>query len=353
MSGDMDQRTLLAVDGNSLLHRSFHASARTGFCTADGRPRWAVRGLLSQLVSVVDRVCADAVVVGFDDRQHSVRRQRWPSYKGQRLPKPATLEEQLDAAVDILRDLGVVVVVPSGLEADDVLASAAAWAPTVGARTVVATSDRDSFALIDDHTRMLRILNGGVEGSPMLDQHRLPLVTGVRPDQYLDFAALRGDASDNLPGVPGFGPKTAARLLCALGTAEAAFEDAAAGGERCRAAVGAALARTLATVEAREVWELNCAAMSMHAGAELGLDLGAGRGCLPLDEDAVRATYQAFDLHVPSALRALAMHEPSQPRAVDVDASWRPPRVGSAQRFPPLPKPRPAPEPAYVQETLF
>jgi len=353
MSVDMNQRTLLAVDGNSLLHRSFHASARTGFCTRDGRPRWAVRGLLSQLVSVVDRVCADAVVVGFDDPVHSVRRQRWPSYKGQRTPKPATLEEQLDAAVDVLRDLGVVVVVPSGLEADDVLASAAAWAPTVGARTVVATSDRDSFALIDANTRMLRILNGGVERSPMLDPQRLPLVTGVRPDQYLDYAALRGDTSDNLPGVPGFGPKTAARLLEALGTAQAAFEDAAAGGDRCRAAVGTALARTLATPEARSIWELNCAAMSMHPTAELGLDLDAGVGCLPLDEAAIRSTYAAFDLHVPSALRALAMHEPSQPRPVDVDASWRPPRVGSAQRFPPLPRPRPVPEPAYVQETLF
>src|SRR3954453_11879673 len=174
-------RTLLAVDGNSLLHRSFHASARTGFRTADGPPMWAVRGLAAQLVAAVDRCCADAVVVGFDDPEVSERRERWPGYKGQRGPKPATLEEQLESAVEVLRDLGVTVVVPTGLEADDVLASAAAWAPTVGARTVLATSDRDSFALVDEHTRVLRILNGGVEASPLLDPRRLEMVTGVRP----------------------------------------------------------------------------------------------------------------------------------------------------------------------------
>ena len=119
-------RTLLALDGNSLLHRAFHASAGSGFRTPDGRPMWAVRGVLSQLVSAADRVCADAVVVGFDDPTASSRRERWPSYKAHRAPKPPTLELQLRAAVDVLRELGVQVVVPAGLEADDVLASAAA-----------------------------------------------------------------------------------------------------------------------------------------------------------------------------------------------------------------------------------
>ena len=229
----MSTPTVLAVDGNSLLHRAFHASARTMYRTPDGAQGWAVRGLLSQLVAAVDRVCADAVVVGFDDRGNSSRKKKWPSYKAQRSPKPESLERQLDLAVQVLRDLGVVVVVPEGLEADDVLASVAAQAPTMGARTVVATSDRDSFSLIDDHTRMLRILNGGVDASPLLDPERLAMVTGVRPDQYLDLAALRGDTSDNLPGVHGFGTKTAVRLLQALGDAQAAFDDAADGGEKC------------------------------------------------------------------------------------------------------------------------
>src|SRR3954447_23217776 len=283
-------RTLLAVDGNSLLHRSYHASARTGWARARRRPMWAVRGLLSQLTAAVDRSCADAVVVGFDDPAASVRRERWPSYKAHREAKPASLERQLDLAVEVLRELGVVVVVPEGLEADDVLASAAAQAPAWGARTVVATSDRDSFALIDGSTRMLRILNGGVDASPLLDPQRLAMVTGVRPEQYPDLAALRGDTSDNLPGVTGFGTKTAVKLLQALDTAEAAFDDAESDGSRCTAAVGKARAKALAADGARERWQHNCEVMEMVTTAEVGLHRTLGRGRLPLDEDAVRST---------------------------------------------------------------
>src|SRR6188472_838102 len=344
--------TVLAVDGNSLLHRAFHASARTMYRTPDGAQGWAVRGLLSQLVSAVDRVCADAVVVGFDDRGNSSRKKRWPSYKAQRAPKPESLERQLDLAVQVLRDLGVAVVVPEGLEADDVLASVAAQAPTMGARTVVATSDRDSFSLIDEHTRMLRILNGGVDASPLLDAQRLTMVTGVRPDQYLDYAALRGDASDNLPGVAGIGPKTAARLLAEFGSAEAAFDDATGDGARCVRVLGRSTTRKLADPAARERWQLNCQVMSMHCTAPLGLDLDAGVGCLPLDEAAVRATFGRLELHVPTAVRALTGKESSMPQPADVDAGWIPRPRPAPMRHPPLRKPV-EPEPAYVQETLF
>jgi 5'-3' exonuclease len=348
--------TVLAVDGNSLLHRSFHASARSGFRTPDGRPGWAVRGLLSQLVSAVDRTCADAVVVGFDDPVSSVRRERWPSYKAHREPKPTTLCDQLEIVVDVLRELGVVVVVPPGLEADDVLASVAAQAPALGARTVLATSDRDSFALIDEHTRVLRILNGGVDASPVLDPARLVMVTGVRPDQYPDLAALRGDASDNLPGVRGFGAKTAATLLAALDTAPDAFADAAAGGERCRAAVGKARTATLGTDEARDRYQLNRDVMAMSRTVELGLGLSSGSGAercvglLPLDEERIRSVYARHELSVASAIRGLALQEPTrQVEPSYVDPRWRPAPAPRPVRLPQL-----APAgPAYVQETLF
>jgi len=348
----MSDLTVLAVDGNSLLHRAYHASARTMYRTPDGEPGWAVRGLLSQLVAAVDRVCADLVVVGFDDRGNSSRKRRWPTYKAHREPKPASLERQLDLAVEVLRELGVSVVVPPGLEADDVLASVAAQARALGARTVVATSDRDSFALIDDNTRMLRILNGGVDASPLLDPDRLAMVTGVRPEQYLDLAALRGDASDNLPGVPGFGAKTAVKLLQALGSGQAAFDDAANGGERCRAAVGAARAKGLATPEAKERWLFNREVMAMVTTAELGLDPETGCGRLPLDEEQVRATYGRFELHAAGAIRTLTLREPTHVVTEPyVDPRWKAapqPRVG------PLPKLIPAPAgPAYVQEALF
>ncbi len=344
--------TLLAVDGNSVLHRCFHASARSGFRTADGQAAWAIRGFLAMLGAAVDRSCADAVVVGFDDPAVSSRRERWPIYKAHREPKPQTLDDQLEAVGPVLGELGVVVVRPTGLEADDVLASAAAWAPTVGARTVIATSDRDSFALIDEHTRMLRILNGGVDASPLLDPQRLTMVTGVRPEQYVDLAALRGDTSDNLPGVHGFGAKTAVKLLQALDTAEAAFDDAAAGGERCAAAIGRFRARSLQAPEARERWRHNCEVMAMVTTADLGLDAELTRGRVPLDEDAVRAVYGRFELHVAGAVRALTLREPTRPVTTPyVDPRWQ---AAPRPRLGPLPKLVPAPVgPAYVQETLF
>lgn len=318
-------RVWLAVDGNSLVHRSFHAQAHTGLRTREGRPMWAVRGLLAQLVAAVERIGPDVVVVGFDDAEVSSRRDRWPQYKAARTDKLPTLVEQLELAAEVLRGLGVAVVVPPGLEADDVLASAARLAPTVGATTVVMTSDRDAFALIDDHTRVLRIINGGVEASPLLTCERLMMMLGIRPDQYRDYSAMRGDPSDNLPGVRGIGPKTAARLLAGLGTARAAFDDLAGDGARVRAAIGAGAARHLSHPDARAAWELNCQVMHMHDDVPLDLR-SPGPGCLPLAAPAVRSSFEAHQLTtmVNQALRVLCGQEAPQVAPPAPHTPWPP-----------------------------
>ncbi len=301
---------VLAIDGNSLVHRSFHAQARTGAHTA-GRPSWAVRGLLMQLVAAVDRVRPVAVVVGFDDPDASIRRARWPSYKANRVDKLDTLVEQLADSVTTMRRLGLNVVVPAGLEADDVLASTATAATAAAARTVVVTSDRDAFALIDESTSVLRIINGGVDASPLMTADRLELLLGVRPEQYRDFAALRGDPSDNLPGVRGIGPRTAARLLSEFGTAAAAFDALDAVTERLGAGVG----RRLAAAGARQAWELNCQVMAMHRDIPIALDLDAGPGVLPVPAAAVAEIYRRQNLTwtLRDALRVLAHVEPDEP----------------------------------------
>ncbi|HEU5271825.1 MAG TPA: 5'-3' exonuclease H3TH domain-containing protein [Jatrophihabitans sp.] len=342
--GQDSQRTvLLAIDGNSLVHRSYHAQASTGLRSADGEPRWAVRGLLTQLVAAVERIAPVAVLVGFDDPDRSVRRDRWPIYKAARSEKLETLVCQLAAAVDVLRDLGLAVIVPDGLEADDVLASAARFGRAAGVETVIMTSDRDAFALIDEHTRVLRIINGGVEASPLLNPDRFRTMLGIRPDQYRDFAALRGDPSDNLPGIRGFGPKTAARLLAELGTVQAALDDLAGGGARVTAAVGPALAARLAEPDAQAAWRLNCQVMSMHDDLELGVDLAAGPGVLPLTAEAVQGVYAEHRLTwtAATALRVLAHHD-GPPPAPAPDRYWSPeydqPRV---QRFGRLERPKP------------
>ena len=309
----------------------------------DGRPRWAVRGLLTQLVAAVERVGPDLVVVGFDDPESSIRRTRWPDYKAHRGAKLDTLVDQLAVAADVLRELGVSVVVPTGLEADDVLASVARQAPAAGATTVVVTSDRDAFGLIDAHTRVLRIINGGVEASPVLTAERLVTLLGVRPEQYRDFAALRGDPSDNLPGVRGIGPKTAARLLTAFGDARSAFDDLAAVAE----AVGPGVAARLGAPGARATWELNCQVMTMRE--DVVVDLTGTAGALPFVPAAVRSAFGSLELPwtAATALRVLAgdLSVPVPPAPVEPD--WNPPpRRG--RYLPPLRK-----RPVVDQLALF
>lgn len=338
-------KTLLALDGNSVLHRSFHAGARTGFRTSAGRPGWAVRGLLEQLVAAADRACADAVVIGFDDPEASIRRDRWPDYKAQRPDKPETLIDQLADAAELLAGMGLPVVVPIGLEADDVLAAASRAATAAGWQSVLATSDRDAFALIDDTTRVLRLINGGVDASPMLTPERLKLLTGVTPQQYRDLAALRGDPSDNLPGIKGIGQVVGARLLAEFGSGEALFDDLDAGGERCRTCAGPALTARLATEEARERWEFNRLVMTPHADVTVDAEVLATR--IPLPADPIRQGFRAYELSPRTALSVLCCGDVSVPQPADSDPGWQPTRQ-FVRRFPPLPK-----KDAVLQETLF
>ena len=339
---------VLAVDGNSLVHRSFHALASTD------RPWWAVRGLLSQLVAAVDRVRPAAVVVGFDDPEQSLRRDTWPDYKAHRTDKLDTLVEQLAAAVAAMRELGVAVCVPPGLEADDVLASTATAARSAGARTVVCTSDRDAFSLIDEHTSVLRIINGGVEASPLMTADRLVLLLGVRPEQYRDFAALRGDPSDNLPGVRGIGPRIAARLLREFGTAAAAFADLDVVAER----LGRHVARLLGQPGAEAAWRRNCEVMTMRTDVPTGLCLDTGAGVMPLDAATVEAVFRRFGTSwTAGPVRVLAEVEPpaAEPvvwpavTAADEPQHW----TNAPRRLPRLRRAAPPPRPRGEQLALF
>jgi DNA polymerase-1 len=330
----VDGPLLMAIDGNSLVHRSYHSQAHTGV------PTWAVRGLLTQLVAAVERVRPTAVVVGFDDPDRSERRERWPQYKAHRTEKLETLVEQLSLAADTLRELGVTVIVPPGLEADDVLASTAEHARRCGGETMIVTSDRDAFALIDDSTRVLRIINGGVEASPVMTAERLVMLLGVRPEQYRDYAALRGDPSDNLPGVRGVGPRTAAQLLTEFGSAAAAFDAPEAVASR----FGPGLARKLAAAGARESWQLNCQVMTMRR------DVTIAPRPLPLDARQVATTFRGQQLTwtVNDAVRVLAgVDDAPKEQPAWVDASWQ------GYVAPPRPPKLPTRKPAMTQLALF
>lgn len=297
-----DRRLLLAVDAPSLLHRNHHARAHSGLRDRSGRPAWALHGMLRQILEAIDQFAPDAVLFGLDDRRTSVRETRYPAYKAGRAAKDADLVDQLERAADLLDALGLLTVTPGGLEADDVNASAATWAERAGWRCVLITSDRDAFAHISDSTQVLRLITGGINGSPLLNPARIFAMYGVAAESYLEYAALRGDASDNLPGVPGFGEKTAALLLAQAGSMRAVWADLEhCGGATVAAAidswceehgqrrVGSALVKRLAAEGARERFEFNVEMMGGRTDLELGLtpDVPGSPGLLPLDPERV------------------------------------------------------------------
>lgn len=296
------RRLLLAVDAPSLLHRNHHARAHTRILDRSGRPAWALHGMLRQIIESIDSFAPDAVIFGLDDRTASLRRDRYPDYKAGRAEKDPELVDQLERAGALLDALGLATLTPPGLEADDVNASAATWAERHDWDCVIITSDRDAFAHISDHTSVLRLIDGGIHGSPLLTPSRLRGMYDVAAHQYLDYAALRGDASDNLPGVSGIGEKTAATLLAVAGSMQAVWADiehddgrslvaaldsvaAEAGGRR----TGATVVRRLAAPGARERFEFNVEMMRGHEDLDLGLtpDVPGTPGLLPLDIDRV------------------------------------------------------------------
>lgn len=281
-------RTIMAVDGNSLLHRSYHALESTNLHDAYGRPTWAIKGMLNQLISAATRVRPDAMVIGFDTPGSSVRRDRYPDYKATRSEKKPALVSQLELAESMLRWAGFAVRKPAGFEADDVTATTARLAGENGWNCVIVTSDRDSFAHIAEHSQVLRIINGGVDNSPLLNPMKLHALTGIRAGQYLDYAALRGDASDNLPGVRGIGEKTAAKLLGALGSMEAVWADIDSNsGERVIAAAGKACLTKLTADGAREIFARNIDIMGAVLDIDISIDFAGagGEGMLPLAAD--------------------------------------------------------------------
>jgi 5'-3' exonuclease len=299
---------LLVLDGNSLTHRAYHAAATGRHLDEAGQPVWALRGLIGYIARAAAKLRPAAVLVGFDCPDDSVRKAEYPRYKAHRPDKPADLVVQLLAAPALLRAAGLATVVAPAHEADDVLASAAARARAAGWRTVLVTSDRDAFALIDESTSVLRVRNGGLDEAVLVTPQALHEVYGVHPGQYRDYAALRGDPSDNLPGVRGFGSATSARLLAAFGSVEAAWaaidNDEA---PTVRSVVGEAAATQLASAEARAIMARNHSLMRLRADLPVP-DPDSVR--LPVDRFVMRRAFADRGIYLGPSLWALTGGSP-------------------------------------------
>lgn len=258
--------------------------------------------MLRQILESIESFAPDAVLFGLDDRRDSVRERIYPDYKRGRAPKDDALVEQLERAGALLDALGLATLTPPGLEADDVNATAAAWAVEHDWNCVIITSDRDAFAHISEHTSVLRLINGGISASPLLTPSRLHAMYGVAAHNYLAFAALRGDTSDNLPGVSGIGEKTAPILLDTMGSMDAVWADIDHNnGEALVAALdswaeetgsrrlGAALRSRLQAPGARARYDFNVELMRGRDDLDLGFtpEVPGSPGMLPLDVERV------------------------------------------------------------------
>ncbi len=215
--------TWMVIDGNSLTYRAFFALP-TDMATGSGQVTNAVYGFTSMLVNLVREHRPAHVVVAFDRPEPTFRHDRVPHYKGNRDEAPDILRQQLGLVRQVVEVLGLPTVEISGFEADDVLATLAERAAAAGDDVLIVTGDRDSYQLVrDPHIRVL-YNRRGVSDYVVYDEAGIAERTGVRPDRYVQYAALRGDPSDNLPGVPGVGEKTAAKLIVAYDGIDGIYE---------------------------------------------------------------------------------------------------------------------------------
>lgn len=216
--------TVLVLDGNSLTYRAFFGLP-TDMVTASGQVTNAVYGFTSMLVTMLKEHRPAGLVVAFDRSEPTFRHEAEPTYKAQRESAPDILRQQLGIVRELLAALGVTVLELAGFEADDLIATAVDRSVEAGFDAIIVTGDRDSYQLVrDPHVRVL-YNRRGVSDYVLYDEAGIAERTGVTPRQYPAYAALRGDPSDNLPGVPGVGEKTAAKLITKYGGLDGIFAN--------------------------------------------------------------------------------------------------------------------------------
>ncbi|HLU45184.1 MAG TPA: DNA polymerase I [Natronosporangium sp.] len=210
---------LLLVDGHSLAYRAFFALPVENFSTTTGQPTNAVYGFTSMLINVLRDEQPTHVAVAFDVSQQSFRTQTYAEYKAGRQESPPDFAGQVSLIQEVLAALRIPAVSLPGYEADDVIATLAAQGRAAGMQVLITTGDRDALQLVDDRVTVLYAIRGVSELARM-DPAAVTAKYGVPPERYRDLAALVGEPSDNLPGVPGVGPKTAAKWLGQYGSLE-------------------------------------------------------------------------------------------------------------------------------------
>ncbi|MBX6377848.1 MAG: DNA polymerase I, partial [Clostridia bacterium] len=283
------RQKLALVDGHSLVHRAFFALPPLS--TAGGQPTHAVYGFLTMLFKLLETESPDAVAVAFDRSVPTFRHTAFTGYKAQRPEMADDLRSQIPLLRRALEVLRVPVVELDGFEADDVIGTLTRRALAVGWEVVIVTGDRDALQLVQPGVRVL-LTRRGVSELQAFDEAAVRATFGVSPRQLVDLKALMGDASDNIPGVPGVGEKTARRLIEAYGSLSGVYEHLE--------EVGGRLAENLR--RHREQAELSRQLVTIVEDAPVEVDLASLRRREP-DRQAVGELFAALEFR--SLLRRL------------------------------------------------
>lgn len=263
------RRTFAVIDGNSLMHRAFHAVPPT-MNAPDGRPTNAIFGFLNMFLKMIDAFNPDGVVVAFDKGKPRVRMEMLPQYKAQRPPMDPDLYAQFPMIKELLAALNVPILQSEGWEGDDILGTMARLGEEAGCDMLLVTGDRDMYQLVTEHVNVVSTRKGLSDVAIMTPESVDDLYHGITPALVPDFYGLKGDTSDNIPGVPGIGPKKASALIAQYGSLDEviAHADEVKGkmGENLRAHIDdALLSRKVATIRTDAPVELDFEATSFPA----------------------------------------------------------------------------------------
>lgn len=263
------RRTFAVIDGNSLMHRAFHAVPPT-MNAPDGRPTNAIFGFLNMFLKMIDAFNPDGVVVAFDKGKPRVRMEMLPQYKAQRPPMDPDLHAQFPMIKELLAALNVPILQSEGWEGDDILGTMARLGEEAGCDMLLVTGDRDMYQLVTEHVNVVSTRKGLSDVAIMTPESVDDLYHGITPALVPDFYGLKGDTSDNIPGVPGIGPKKASALIAQYGSLDdvIAHADEVKGkmGENLRAHIDdALLSRKVATIRTDAPVELDFEATSFPA----------------------------------------------------------------------------------------
>lgn len=263
------RRTFAVIDGNSLMHRAFHAVPPT-MNAPDGRPTNAIFGFLNMFLKMIDAFDPDGVVVAFDKGKPRVRMEMLPQYKAQRPPMDPDLHAQFPMIKELLVALNVPILQSEGWEGDDILGTMARLGEEAGCDMLLVTGDRDMYQLVTEHVNVVSTRKGLSDVAIMTPESVDDLYHGITPALVPDFYGLKGDTSDNIPGVPGIGPKKASALIAQYGSLDEviAHADEVKGkmGENLRAHIDdALLSRKVATIRTDAPVELDFDATSFPA----------------------------------------------------------------------------------------